>query len=498
MKAAWTGCGGTDMEILKKRARERIKINTRTAGRRAHGFIFMNETVIAIDRLRILDTIVSAEIRAGELVAVLGPNRSGKTTFAEILRGAIRDIEGAVRRAIDLRDIAYSAYSADGGLFHYADFYYQQRYNTFDAADVDTVRQYLRYDAADDYRRDLFAAVLPPSLLETKLIELSSGETRKALLLKNLFREAGVYILDNPFSGLDEASSALFLAVLRRITRRYRKTVILLLADPPAGVAFDRIIRLNGPEERKAEADVPPVEPPAFLVTPPVDFEVFFDIEKEVLAIGKRILVRDLSWRIRRGEKWLLTGANGSGKSTLLSLLNADNPVAYRCDFRLFDRKRGTGESIWDIKARIGFISSDMQLYFKGSSSVQDIILSGLSDTMVLNRRITDTETARYQTLVGTLELTDLQNAPFGRLSSGEKKTVMIARALVKNPPVLILDEPFQDLDAGRFRFLHSFLAQCADENRTVIQTAHHDAERLPGVNRTARIENETLTFPAG
>lgn len=458
----------------------------------------MNEPVIAIDRLRILDTIVSAEIGAGELVAVVGPNRSGKTTLAEILRGSVRDFEGKVRRSVDIRDIAYSAYSVDGSFFHYADFYYQQRYNTFDDAAVDTVGQYLRYDEADGYRRDLFAAVLPPSILQTKLIELSSGETRKTLLLKNLFREAKVYILDNPLSGLDEASGAVFLDVFGRIARRYRKTVILLLADPPAGVAFDRVIRLNRPEKRKAEADVRPVLPPAFLTTPPADFEIVLALEKETLTIGKRILIRDLSWRIRRGEKWLLEGTNGSGKSTLLSLLTADNPFAYRYDFLLFDRKRGTGESIWDIKARIGFISADMQLYVKGSSCIQDVILSGFSDTMVLNRRITDAEAARYRAIVGALGVADLQNGPFGRLSSGEKKTVMIARALVKNPPVLILDEPFQDLDAGRFHFLHSFLAQCADENRTVIQTTHHDVERLPGINRTARIENETLTFPAG
>jgi molybdate transport system ATP-binding protein len=303
----------------------------------------MNEPVLAIDRLRILDTIVSAEIGAGELVAVIGPNRSGKTTLAEILRGSVRDVAGTVRRTVDIRDIAYSAYSADGNLFHYADFYYQQRYNTFDDAAVDTVGQYLRYDEADGYRRDLFAAVLPPSILQTKLIELSSGETRKTLLLKNLFREAKVYILDNPLSGLDEASGAVFLDVFGRIARRYRKTVILLLADPPAGVAFDRVIRLNRPEKRKAEADVRPVLPPAFLTTPPADFEIVLALEKETLTIGKRILIRDLSWRIRRGEKWLLEGANGSGKSTLLSLLTADNPFAYRYDFFTLRPEAGNG-----------------------------------------------------------------------------------------------------------------------------------------------------------
>lgn len=189
---------------------------------------------------------------------------------------------------------------------------------------------------------------------------------------------------------------------------------------------------------------------------------------------------------------------NGSGKSTLLSLLNADNPIAYRYDFYLFDRKRGSGESIWDIKSKIGFISSEIQLYFNRAHSVQDIILSGFSDTMVLNRRINDEEEANYRSIIEALGLASMENAAFGRLSSGEKKTVMIARAIVKNPPVLILDQPFGDLDCARFSFLHHFLAKCADENRTVIQTAHHDREILPVMDHIALIENEALTLITG
>ncbi|MGV8059712.1 MAG: ATP-binding cassette domain-containing protein [Smithellaceae bacterium] len=455
----------------------------------------MTTPLIKIDNLQICDSQVCAEIGAGELAAVIGPNKSGKTMLADILRGEIRNFAGTVSYSIDLRQIAYSAHSADNTFFHYSDFYYQQRYNTFDVAAVDTVEQHLQYDASDSYRRELFNAVLPQQLLKTKIIELSSGETRKVLLLQNLFKEAKIHILDNPFSGLDEASTLVFAGLFRKITSRYGKTIILLLNDNPLNIEFNRIIHLSSSRGNEAVIESRQDSPSLFFTTPPVDFRIVLQIENEVLKIGERTLINNLNWTIKKGEKWLLQGANGSGKSTLLSLLAADNPIAYRYNFSLFDRKRGSGESIWDIKAKIGFISSEIQLYFKGSHSVQDIILSGFSDTMVLNRRISAEEEANYHSLLEALELKCIENAPFGRLSSGEKKTVMIARALVKNPPVLILDEPFQDLDSERFHFLHQFLAQCADEERTVIQTTHHDYEALPGVNRIALIEKEILSL---
>jgi molybdate transport system ATP-binding protein len=453
----------------------------------------MAKPLIRINNLQIYNTIISAEIAEGELDAIIGPNRSGKTTLAEIIRGGFRDFKGTVTNYTDYRQISYSAYSADSIGFHYSDFYYQQRYNTFDVANVDTIERYLQYNASNRYMRELFNAVLPPHILKTKIIELSSGETRKVLLLKNLFNEAKIYILDNPFSGLDESSILSFIGLFERVTHQYRKTVILLLNDNPLEINFTQTIYLGREGFNEPGVESRPLSQSVFFTTPPADFNTVFRIENEILKAGQRILINDLSWVIKKGEKWLLKGANGSGKSTLLSLLNADNPIAYRYDFCLFDRKRGSGESIWDIKSRIGFISSEIQMYFRESPSVKDIILSGFSDTMVLNRRITAEEEANYHSIIETLGLTQIENAAFGRLSSGEKKTAMIARTVVKNPPVFILDEPFQDLDNERFKFLHHFLAQCADKNRTVIQTSHMDREVLPGVGRIALIENETF-----
>ncbi len=452
----------------------------------------MPRTLLRLENVNVFESCVTADISEKELIAVIGPNQSGKTTLARILQGKIRHLTGTVRYTMNPRRIAYSAHSADDAFFHYSDFYYQQRYNAFDEACAETVGRYLQFDPGSPYMSRWFDAVLPRRILSEKIIELSSGEARKVLLLKSLFKDAQIYILDNPFSGLDEEAVETFSNLFRDISRRYDKTIILLLCECPPDLECDRIIRLAPRQGTDRFGATLPADA-IFYKTPRPDFQTFFHIENETLKIGAHVLINALSWRIKRGEKWLLKGANGSGKTTLLSLLHADNPSAYRYRFSLFDRRRGSGESIWEIKAKIGFMSSDMQLYFQGSRTVREIILSGFSDTMMLNRRLRDEEICQYRDLLDILGVTAIEHDPFGRLSSGEKKTVMIARAMVKNPPVLILDEPFQDLDPSRFRFLHHFLGRCADENRTVIQTAHHDHERLPGVRNVARIEQKLL-----
>jgi molybdate transport system ATP-binding protein len=331
---------------------------------------------------------------------------------------------------------------------------------------------------------------LSTDFLKKKIIELSSGETRKILLLKNLFKEAKIYILDNPFTGLDIVSIFVFANLFKKITTKFRKTIILLLNDNQLGIEFSQTIDLTNMALNKSIIDSHSIVQSAFFTTPETDFSIVFQIENTELKAREKILINDLNWVIKKGEKWLLKGANGSGKTTLMSLLNADNPIAYKHRIKLFDRARGTGESIWDIKSRIGFISSEIQFYFNSASTVKSIILSGFSDTMVLNRKINDAEEENYCSIINTLGLTNIEDAMFGRLSSGEKKMVMVARAFVKNPPVLILDEPFQGLDNFRFEFLYNFITQCADENRTVIQITHLEHEILPCIDHIALIEN--------
>ncbi len=451
----------------------------------------MDQQLVEIKALHFFDQVISATIRRGELVAVIGPNRSGKTTLAKVLWGKMPGYEGQIIRHIDASRMAFSDYSANSVKFHYADFYYQQRYDS-NSASVQCIEQFLDFDANDEYHKALFRKVLSEDILQKQLIELSSGETRKVLLLKNLFKPADLFLLDNPFTGLDPHSANTFIQIFQEITRNFGKTVVLLLNDNAYQISFDVVITLKGQETAKRTSKI---AIPNIFSTPKADFKTVFQINNAHILAGKKTLIHEASWTIKKGEKWLLRGKNGAGKSTLMSLLNADNPSAYRLGITLFDRKRGTGESIWDIKAKIGFVSPEIQQYWNLAHPVKNILQSGFTDTIFLNRKLTNAERESYELIANFFGLKDMENEALGHLSSGEKRMVMVARALIKNPPVLILDEPFQGLDQTNFQLLHRVLTQCADDQRTIIQIAHLQSEILPVIQHLAKIEGQELNL---
>lgn len=453
----------------------------------------MNQSYIEINQLEVLDNLIDWKIGKGELNAVIGPNKSGKTHFAKIICGHHFRLAGFINKSIENNDITFSDFTADSSRFQYAQFYYQQRYNFSDAATIGSIQEFLGFDVSDLYQNTIFSLVLNPSILSKKLIELSSGETRKVLILKNLFQPSKIHVLDNPFIGLDANSIEVLSSVFSLITKKYKKTVLLLLNSKPQNLDFDAIIYLKKPSDQLILNPV--YEENSLYKTPETSFKTVFTIQKQELKISSNTLIHDLSWTINTGEKWALKGANGSGKSTLMSLLNADNPVAYSLGISLFDKERGSGESIWDIKSKIGFISPELQLFWDGGMSVRDTVRSGFSNTQVLNRKLNPQEEGDYQKWIHLFCLQTIENKLFATLSSGEKRMVMIVRALITNPPFLILDEPFQGLDEVRFSFVYHFLANFVDKNRTLVQIAHSDREWLPCVSKLARIEEKRLLF---
>ncbi|MEE1176111.1 MAG: ATP-binding cassette domain-containing protein, partial [Paludibacteraceae bacterium] len=191
-----------------------------------------------------------------------------------------------------------------------------------------------------------------------------------------------------------------------------------------------------------------------------------------------RTLFKDLNWRIMKGEKWSLSGQNGSGKSTLLSLLSADNPKAYSLDIRLFGRQRGTGESIWDIKRHIGYISSEMHLYFRQDQPCKKIVASGFFDTIGLFRTPTDAQYELALQWMKLLGIDHLAEQSFLKVSGGEQRLVLICRTMVKNPDLLILDEPLHGLDLANKRRVREIVEKyAAQDEKTLIYVTHRKAE---------------------
>jgi molybdate transport system ATP-binding protein len=205
---------------------------------------------------------------------------------------------------------------------------------------------------------------------------------------------------------------------------------------------------------------------------------------------GETTILDHINWEVRQGERWSVSGPNGAGKSTLLSLITADNPQAYANPIWLFGRRRGTGETIWEIKQKIGFVSPELHLFFDSGASCFEVVASGLFDTIGLFRRLTPDQEARVLLWTELLSLKDLRMRRLPQLSTGQQRMILLARALIKNPPMLILDEPCQGLDEEQtayFRELITVLCEAFD--KTLIYVSHYQHE-LPGcINKFLRLE---------
>ena len=242
---------------------------------------------------------------------------------------------------------------------------------------------------------------------------------------------------------------------------------------------------------RFAEKDVPPHalsedKRKAILQLPyhdnDYDCQRVIDMKKVTIKYGTRTILNNIDWTVMNGERWALTGQNGSGKSTLLSLVCADNPQSYACDITLFDRPRGSGESIWDIKKHIGYVSPEMHRSYKHNLPAIRIVASGLMDSIGLYAVPNGDDYARCCWWLDIFGIGQLADRPFLQLSSGEQRLVLLARAFVKDPQLLILDEPLHGLDLYNRRLVKDVIETfCQRRNKTMIMVTHYETE-LPDV----------------
>ncbi len=237
------------------------------------------------------------------------------------------------------------------------------------------------------------------------------------------------------------------------------------------------------------------LSPAAGVPGSPPDFEIAFSMRNTTIRYGNTTILDNISWEVKKGERWSLSGPNGAGKSTLLSLITADNPQAYANEIWLFDRRRGTGESIWDIKQRIGFVSPELHLYFDRGATCREVIASGLFDTIGLFRALNEEQEIRVGEWMQWLGIGREGAKRMIQLSTGQQRMALLARALIKNPSLLILDEPCQGLDeqqTAHFRELIGVI--CKTAGSTLIYTSHYAAEIPDCVDRFLRLEQGILT----
>ncbi|MFI3281437.1 MAG: ATP-binding cassette domain-containing protein [Rikenellaceae bacterium] len=446
---------------------------------------------------------INFSIAAGEQMALVGANGSGKSIIIGAVMGAIplKGIgvrynfgEGSSNKVSE--SVKYLAFRDSYGTADKS-YYHQQRWNSFDREDQPIVSDMLPASDNEDLKATLFELFNIDAMLSKEMILLSSGELRKFQLTKALLSDPKLLILEDPFIGLDAKTRQQLRDLLEVLTTKRSLQVIIVLSNgsdiPPfvtavvemrggvCGAKMSREEYLKSipavPDKPLSDADIQRI------IDLPVTAsehksDSIIELNNISIRYGEHTILRDLTWQMQRGEQWVLSGENGAGKSTLLSLICADIPQGYACDLKLFGRKRGSGESIWDIKRHIGYVSPEMHRAYCTSAPCIEIVASGLHDTIGLYKRMKDHESDVCEFWMDIFGIKQLRDCDFTRISSGEQRLVLLARAFVKDPELLILDEPLHGLDPyNRRRALQIIETFCRRQSKSLLFVSHYKEE---------------------
>jgi molybdate transport system ATP-binding protein len=488
----------------------------------------INNAVLKLANTPIFNDL-NFRVNKGESWALIGESGSGKSALLQIIAGKFHLSAGNIRYHFH-EEFLQKSHPDDAHLtFHRlialvesrhhfrnlsntSDFYYQQRYNSSDSEDALTVEEYLLsvkpFAEETDYwtlEKTLLKLHLD-SLRNEQLIKLSNGETKRLLIAAALLKNPVLLLLDNPLAGLDAQTRAEFNAIIYDITSS--GITVIMATSPfeiPAVITHVAVLQ-KGTTVQQMPANQ-------------FDAAAFIKIDKEKLdkhellallntqnnkpayswvvkmnkvniTYGDKAILKNVDWPVKQGDRWALLGPNGAGKSTLLSLINGDNPQAYANDIILFDRKRGTGESIWDIKSKIGFVSPELYQYFPTDNSCLQVIESGFYDTMGLFRPSDPKKTGIALRWMKALEIDHYGRHLLKNIPASAQRLCLLARALIKNPALMIFDEPCQGLDLHQqhhFKMLVDTI--CELSNVTLIYVTHYQHEIPDSVNKVLRLD---------
>jgi len=472
-------------------------------------------------------TDISFSLPEGQSMAIVGPSGCGKTTLGRLIArkleptsGKLIFAEGLTCRMVEQQDNFMT-------ISRLASSYYGQRYENQGMEQSPTVLSYLQQTAGNvDRVMDLLNIT---HIKNSKLMMLSNGERKRTQLAEALLHHPDVLVLDQPFVGLDVQSRQNLSQQIGDL-HNSGKTIVLIcdalhipeeidwVLEMEHGQISGWIPRSEYTPKRKQIDSLEMMESyfANLQKSDDAEFEFAVRMSKVTVVHGEREILKNIDWTVRKGERWALMGPNGAGKTTLLSLITADNPQGYVNDLTLFDRRRGSGESIWEIKQRIGYVSPELHLYFlrgkgifntipglgkslpSGGNTLRcdEVITSGFNEQIGFSASHSDFQKETVKTWFSILQLEYLADSRFAEASLSEQRLLLLARALVKLPALLILDEPCQGLDAHQTRRFTVMLdVICRHLDTTIIYVTHYREEIPQSVTQLLQLESGQVKY---
>jgi len=486
-----------------------------------------HKTLVKLDGLTIKDGLftilnnINLTIYAGESIAITGASGSGKTILGKVLAGKISDSHGSVTFSPSLKSLMVHQQDQFMYMSGMASTYYGQRYEGQGMEEIPTVGEYLqkvskkiKEDVSDQNMKKIMSLMQIDEISDRKLLQLSNGERKRTQMAAAMLQTPQLFVVDQPFVGLDVESRKNLTDIFNKQMKMGISMVIICNPNEiPSGV--NNVVKLSKGEISKF------VSREEFSLTPEIkkkrtrvdknlltelpnttnDFSSAVIMKDVHVVMDDELILNKINWQVNKGEQWALLGHNGAGKTTLLSLITADNPQGYSNDLILFDRQRGSGESIWDIKNKIGYVSPELHQYFlrgegiynsipgmKSSSSYtkytsltcEEVIGSGFNDEIGLATDFTDLQKKIAIHWLSILNLEHLHGRSFLQASMGEQRLLLLGRALVKSPSLLILDEPCQGLDDDQTENFLCILNDICIHLKTTLIYVTHVKERIP------------------
>lgn len=361
-------------------------------------------------------------------------------------------------------------------------------------------------------------------ILDRGLRYMSTGEIRRTLLCRALLSGAKLIVLSDPFAGLDKESRAILLEFFNTMVTKnvadknpdleYPHIILSMERFIEIPESINKVLEFSGKtisfcgdrkeyeqilNEKKAEADkkreeeknvfiaeLERIKKESNVITDKINADPTGDslIRFEDVNVGwdDHQVLRNMNWEVKKGEHFLIRGPNGSGKTTLLELITGDNMQVFREKVYLFGKRRGSGETIWDIKRQLGIVSYRLHVEYRmvGGTSLQNVIISGFKDSIGLYEVPTDFEKNTAKAWLKLAGFEGRENENFSSLSYGEQRAILIIRAAVKSPKVLILDEPCHGLDDNYRQKVLDLIEKIASTGTTtLLHVTHEESEYL-------------------